>query len=182
MITLGVIADTHIPDRARRLNPQVLDIFHQAGVQAILHAGDVSSPSVLVELAQVAPIHAVRGNRDWVALGKLPLTQTLTFGEVTIGLVHGHGRLRNYLVDKVYHWMQGYHLERYQPRLEAAFPQAQVIVFGHTHIPLSRWCNGRLLFNPGSPHFPGRKGLCPSLGLLHLYDEGKVEGKIIWLA
>jgi putative phosphoesterase len=182
MVNLGVLADTHIPDRARRLNPRVLAVFRQARLQAILHAGDISAPSVLAELEQVAPVYAVRGNRDWVALARLPLTQTLTFGEVSLGMVHGHGRLRNYLVDKVHYWMHGYRLERYQPRLEAGFPQAQVIVFGHTHIPLVQWSNGRLLFNPGSPHFPGRKDLCPSVGLLHLCEGGRVEGEIVWLA
>lgn len=181
MVTLGVLADTHIPDRARRLDPRVLDIFRQAGVQAILHAGDISVPNVIAELEQIAPVYAVRGNRDWVALSHLPLTQILTFGEITLGLVHGHGRLKNYLVDKVYYLMQGYRLERYQPRLEATFPQAQVILFGHTHIPLHLWSHGRLLFNPGSPHFPGRRDLRPSVGLLHLDTGGQVEAEIVWL-
>ena len=64
MIRLGVISDTHIPDRARRLNERVIPVFREAGVSAILHAGDVSTPRVLKQLEEVAPVYATRGNRD----------------------------------------------------------------------------------------------------------------------
>ncbi len=63
---LGVVADTHVPDKAKTLNPQVLAILRQAEVSAILHAGDISSPGVLTALGEIAPVYAVLGNRDWV--------------------------------------------------------------------------------------------------------------------
>ena len=66
MITLGVVADTHVPDRARQINPDLLRVLRQAQVQAILHAGDVCSQVVLDQLGQIAPVYAVRGNRDWI--------------------------------------------------------------------------------------------------------------------
>jgi putative phosphoesterase len=179
MLTLGVIADTHIPDRAPRLQPQIIPIFKQARVKAILHAGDISTPTVLEELRQVAPVYAVRGNRDWFMLRKLPDTLFLEFGSVPIVLTHGHGSLREYLVDKIQFINDGYLLERYQSRLQAAFPKARVIVFGHTHFAVNLWAEGQLLFNPGSAHFPGNDKKAPSLGLLHIEAGGKVSGELV---
>jgi hypothetical protein len=181
MLTLGVIADTHIPDRARSLDPRVLPIFEAAGVAAILHAGDISTPRVLAQLGEVAPVHAVRGNRDWLALPGLPFHQELTVEGVRIGLTHGHGRFVNYIVDRVDYITRGYRLEMFRPRLVAAFPHAQAIVFGHTHRPLNHLSDGVLLFNPGSPHFPDLKSTAPSVGLLHIQAGGGVRGEIIEL-
>ena len=79
MITLGVLADTHVPDRVTQLNRRVLEIFQRAEVNAILHAGDVSIPRVLEELKQVAPVHAVQGNRDIFYLRQLPMRIELNF-------------------------------------------------------------------------------------------------------
>jgi hypothetical protein len=98
-----------------------------------------------------------------------------------VGLTHGHGRVWNYLIDRVKYVLGGYRLEMFQPRLLAAFPQANVIVFGHTHRALNLQVNGILLFNPGSVHFPDEKAASPSVGLLHLHAGGCVEGEIIWL-
>jgi putative phosphoesterase len=178
MLTLGVIADTHIPDRTRHLNPKIIPLFREAGVQAILHAGDVSVRRILEELRQVAPVYAVRGNRDWVALRDLPMSLQITFRGVKIGLVHGHGSWREYLIERVYYILNGYRLERFTPRLLDAFPEAQVIVFGHTHHPVNLWQDGKLLFNPGSPHFPADIDITPSIGFLHIHTGGDVEGEI----
>ena len=178
MITLGVLADTHVPDRARRLEPKVLSIFQDAGVQAILHAGDVSAPLVLKQLAQVAPVYAVRGNRDIFMLRDLPLERVETWHGVVVGLTHGHGRWRHYLVDRFHFALHGYYHERLIPRLVGSFPDADVIVFGHGHLPLNEMRAGRLLFNPGSPHFPGN-GYSPSVGLLHISCTGEVLGELV---
>jgi uncharacterized protein len=178
---LGVISDTHIPDRARRLHPQVLPIFRGAGVSAILHAGDVSSPGVLEQLGEVAPVFAVRGNRDWVLMRHLPFTQQLIFGGVSIALIHGHGRWQEYLVDKADDLLHGYDQERFQNRVLAAFPASRVIVFGHTHRSLNLWVGDQLLFNPGSPHFSNHNSLALSIGLIHIFAEGEVKGEIIRL-
>ena len=179
MVTIGVIADTHIPDRARRLNPLVLEIFQDKQVEVILHAGDVSAPYVLDELEEIAPVHAVRGNRDWLLLRDLPMTLNLEFEGISIGIAHGHGGLRNYLADRFYLLFHDYSHEMLLPRLLDAFPYSRVIVFGHGHMPLNSWMNGKLLFNPGSPHFPHTKRITPSLGILQLSAGGDVKSEII---
>ncbi len=178
LVTLGVIADTHIPDRRRSLDAQVATVFCQAGVAAILHAGDVSTPGVLRQLEQIAPVYGVRGNRDWVALRHLPLARRLEIAGVTIGLTHGHGLAWQYLKDRWEYLRRGYRLEIFQPRLLATFPDVDVIVFGHTHRALNHRVDGNLIFNPGSPYFTDRKGDFPSVGLLHIGEHRVVSGEI----
>lgn len=181
MITVGVISDTHIPDRARSLDALALEVFQQAGVVEILHAGDVSTPRVLDQLAEIAPVYAVRGNRDWVSLSRLPYHRIRSYDGVQVGLTHGHGRWWNYMIDRVDYMLRGYRLEIFQPRLLETFSQARVIVFGHTHRPLVHWSGEILLFNPGSPHFPDIKTSPPSVGLLRIDAGGGVSGEIVYL-
>jgi putative phosphoesterase len=180
-ISIGVIADTHIPDRRTQLDERILPLLRERGVRAILHAGDVTVSWVLEEMAQVAPVYAVRGNRDIWGLKHLPEQLELKFGGVAIGLAHGHGGWMKYLADRPVFMLLGYHHERLLPRLRSLFPLSNVIVFGHGHLALNRWIDGQLFFNPGSPHFPARRGIAPSLGFLHILDEGQVSGEIVKL-
>ena len=181
VMKLGVIADTHVPDKAKALHPRVLPILRQSGVSAILHAGDITSPSVLDALGEIAPVYAVLGNRDWVHLRHLPLHQTLTFDSVTLGLTHGHGGLRSYIIGKFHYIAEGYNLERLKPRLLETFPTASVIVFGHTHRPIIRWLNGKLFFNPGSTCLTDKRDIPPSIGMLYIQPGGLVKGEIVSL-
>lgn len=180
MLTLGVIADTHIPDRSRSLPSEVLSVFSNAHVDHILHAGDISIPRVLAELEKVAPVTAVRGNRDWFGFKDLPLTRILTFAGVTLGLTHGHGGWRSYLVDK-YNYLRGGPMafriikERAVSLLP---PSVDVVVFGHNHSPVNQVEQGVLIFNPGSPCCPVPRNASPSVGLLTI-DADQVSGEIV---
>lgn len=182
MLTLGVIADTHIPDRSRRLPPQVLAVFLQAEVAHILHAGDISLPGVLRELGQVAPVTAVRGNRDWFGFRGLPLSRTLTFEDVSIGLTHGHGGWRSYIVDKFNYLRKGpLAFQDIKERAISLLPsEVNVVVFGHTHSPMNQVEKGQLIFNPGSPCCPVPRHALPSVGLLTI-DGDRVVGNIVSL-
>lgn len=180
-ITLGLIADTHIPDRRSSLHPQILPAFKAAGVAAILHAGDICAPQVLERLETVAPVYAVRGNRDWVLLRHLPAARLLEFGGIRVAMAHGHGRWRNYFLDRVNYIFNGFQLERYTPRLLSAFTDAHVIVFGHTHRRLIQWAGGQLLINPGSPHVSEEVDQQGTLGLLHISDGGELKAEFIFL-
>ncbi len=182
MTVLGVIADTHIPDRRQELHPEILPFFQNSGVDAILHAGDVSVPGVLEALRQVAPVYAVRGNRDWWRLGHLPFFLNLTFEGVSIILTHGHGRWWEYLIGKVYYLLHGVQPERFKRSLVQTYPEARVIIFGHMHIPMNDWTNEQLVFNPGTACCPDIKRLPPSVGLLHIQSGGDVRGEIVYLS
>jgi len=181
MTTLGVIADTHIPDRVTQLNPCVLKIFQQARVKAILHAGDVSVPKVLEELRQLAPVYAVQGNRDIFNLRQLPMRIELDMDGVSIGMAHGHGTFSRYMIDKIHRAMRGRLVERYLTRMLQTFPDVDVIVFGHLHVPCNFHMQGKLLFNPGSTSYPWPRGDPATVGLLHLGEAKEPQGEIIVL-
>jgi putative phosphoesterase len=181
MTTLGVLADTHIPDRVPHLNPSVLEIFQQAKVKAILHAGDVSIPQVLEELKQVAPVYAVRGNRDIFYLRNLPMRIELNMDGVSIGMAHGHGTFSRYMIDKLHRALRGRLVERYLTRMLYTFPDADVIVFGHLHVPCILHLEGKLLFNPGSTSYPWPRGDPATVGLLQIGKAKALQGEIITL-
>jgi putative phosphoesterase len=178
MVTLGIISDTHIPDRSKGLHPKVLDVFRSARVEAILHAGDISTPAVLQELGEVAPVYAVRGNRDIYALPHLPVHITLPFAGFQVGLIHGHGRLPDYLSDKAHILFFGVQVQRYRNRVVQALSAVDVLVFGHLHLRVYERIGGKLLLNPGSACCPDWKhGFSPGIALLHLQAGGGIEAE-----
>jgi putative phosphoesterase len=180
MAVLGVISDTHIPDRVPQLNPRVLEIFRRAGVQQILHAGDISIQDVLDELAQVAPVLAVCGNRDVWNLKHLPPKLELEVEGVRIGLTHGHGTLFDYIFEKFDIAVKGRRVGRYLQRVVSAFPTADVIVFGHLHVAGIMNLEGKLVLNPGSACCPFPRSLKSSVGLLHVH-AGQARADILEL-
>lgn len=129
-----VIADTHMRrDWRRALPPRAVDWLATADV--ILHAGDIVHGEVLDELARHAPVHAVAGNNDDELVDVLPETLELELEGVAIGMIHDSGSKRGRA-----------------RRLRERFPAADVVVFGHSHIPWDEVGeDGQLLFNPGSP-------------------------------
>ncbi len=181
MTTLGVLADTHIPDRAAELDPRVLTCFRDAGVAAILHAGDVSVPGVLRQLEEIAPVYAVKGNRDIFALRRLPMQVRLNIEGTSIGLAHGHGSFSQYTLDHIHRTIYGRLVERFVRRMLLAFPDVDVIVFGHLHVPCNFHIDGKLLFNPGSATYPWPRNDPATIGLLHLEQGQSPGGEIIEL-
>ncbi len=181
MTSLGVLSDTHIPDRVALLNPKIIQVFRQAGVAAILHAGDVTVPRVLTELEQLAPVYAVRGNRDIYYLRNLPLQVKVNIEGLSIGMAHGHGTFSRYMIDTIHHSIRGVLYEKYLRRMLQTFPEMDVIVFGHVHVAYNLHLDGKLLFNPGSTSSPALHGSPATFGLLHLEQGKEPQGEIIEL-
>jgi putative phosphoesterase len=177
MVRLGVVTDSHVPDRMRALPPEALEAL--AGVDTILHAGDICVPRVLRSLARVAPVIAVRGNRD-LALPGLPLDRELVFEGVRLGLTHGHLGLGHYAREKLIGVFQGYNHTRFLRQVRARFSDVQVVVFGHSHRPVNFHMSGVLMFNPGSLGPDYRLPNGPAVGLLTI-ENGAVRGQIIRL-
>lgn len=153
MTTLvGVVADTHCPEFLDRLPDRLFEVLN--GVQLILHAGDINEASTLDALAHIAPVHAVRGDHDH-KLDSLPLTREITVEGQRIVLVHGH---RSRWIEEPQTFLWTLTLGFFRPHgglarsLRRRFPDADVIVFGHTHRPHTRRIDGALLFNPGGVH------------------------------
>jgi putative phosphoesterase len=126
-----VIADTHIPRRAKAL-PEALTP-HLERADLILHAGDLMAPALLDELTTHAPVRAVRGNLDPQEAG-LRETLEFEFGGARIAMIHDSGPRKGR-----------------RNRMRRRFPEARVVVFGHSHIPWLEDEDGLLLLNPGSP-------------------------------
>ena len=133
-VRVAVLADTHAPRRWKSCPPQVA--AHLRGADLILHAGDVCTAAVLDELAAYAPVRAVRGNNDGpdVAAWGAPGTLDLDLGGLAVAMIHDSGPAAG------------------RPtRLRRRFPAADLVIFGHSHIPLDHTEHGQRIFNPGSP-------------------------------
>lgn len=139
-IVVGLIADTH-----GLLRPEVAAAF--AGVDLIVHAGDVGTPEVLSRLTAIAPVEAVSGNVDDRHDPMLPRHRTIPLGAIVLHVSHGD------------------EMGSPTPELLLARYDADVIVFGHTHHALVRRAGGRLVVNPG-PAGPRRFKLQPSVARL----------------
>jgi uncharacterized protein len=132
---IAVLADTHAPRRWKSCPPAVARNLE--GADLILHAGDVCRAFVLEELAGFAPVRAVLGNNDAadVAEWGAPETLTLDLDGLQVGMVHDAGPARGRAA-----------------RMRRRFPGADLVVFGHSHIPLDlAEGEGPRLLNPGSP-------------------------------
>ena len=140
---LGVVSDTH-----GLLRPEVIPAL--AGVDQILHLGDVGKHSILESLAKVAPVHAIRGNIDRTGpCSRLPETDVLFFEEHYLYLLHDLGTLR----------------------LDPAAARFSAVLYGHSHQPHIEKRKGVLYFNPGSCG-PRRFELPVTLGILEISNGG----------
>ncbi|HWM54848.1 MAG TPA: metallophosphoesterase family protein [Solirubrobacterales bacterium] len=159
---IAVLADTHMPKGARRLPDRCVELIGEA--EAVIHAGDFSGVSVLAELESLClTVHAVHGNVDDPALRRaLPPTLELQLGGRVVVVIHDAGPAGGRLA-----------------RLRRRFPQADAVVFGHSHLPLREEQSGFQIFNPGSPT-ERRRAPRPSMGLLAC-DEGELAFEHVWL-
>ncbi|MCW2788924.1 MAG: metallophosphoesterase [Aeromicrobium sp.] len=134
MLRVAVVSDTHAPRFWKAVPPAVAEQL--AGVDVILHAGDVCTPSVLDELAAFAPVHVVAGNNDGpdVAAWGAPETLEIELDGVRVAMIHDSGSKQGRAA-----------------RMRRMFPDADLVVFGHSHIPWDTEQDGQRLFNPGSP-------------------------------
>ena len=153
---LGVISDTH-----GLLRPQVFDAF--AEVDHILHAGDIGPATILTELEALAPVTAVYGNTDRDELReRLPQVASLELDGFDIVVTHGD-QLGTPTPEK----------------LNAAFPEAQIIIYGHTHRPLLTIVDVVVtVMNPGGAGHR-RFGLPPSVGILELEPGIPPRGRLL---
>ena len=143
---IGLISDTH-----GQVRPQVHDAL--AGVELILHAGDVGGDEILDELALIAPVHAVFGNTDAPGRPRLRDSIEMELGGAHIHVSHGH------------------ELGSPTPERLAARYDADVIVYGHTHQQLVTRLGDQLIVNPGAAG-PRRFRLEPSVAVLTIDASG----------
>ena len=147
MARIGVISDTH-----NYLDPRIPGLF--AGVDHIIHAGDIGLPAILLQLEQIAPVTAVLGNTD---------DPGFQYRQVEAVEVAGRRFLVQHIVtpqalaDPV--------------RARIAREHLNAVVFGHTHKPFCQTIGGALFFNPGYAG-KSRFGLARSVAILHCGEKG----------
>ncbi len=151
---VGLISDTH-----GLMRPEVARVF--AGVDLIVHAGDVGGSAVLAALEIIAPVEAVYGNVDDAHDPALSRERVLPIGGLTLHVSHGH------------------ELGSPTPELLFARYRGDVLAFGHTHRALAVWQGDRVAVNPGAAG-PRRFDLRPSVARLTI-GGGRVEVDIISL-
>lgn len=176
---VAVISDTHIPDRVDSLHPALVEQLQSLNVNMIFHCGDISISPVLRELEKIAPVRAVTGNRDILLTNELPVSHEMEIYGSKIVITHGHLNPGVYWKDKFAFLTQGYNFERYKSRLRAAFPEARVIIFGHTHHPENEWNGDKLTFNPGSVSHGDPWMKEPFFGLLIFHTDGRIDSSLI---
>ena len=156
-----VLSDTHAPRRWKACPAPVA--AHLRGADLILHAGDICTVEVLQELAQYAPVRAVLGNNDGpdVAAWGAQQTLQLDLGGLAVAMIHDSGQASGRLA-----------------RMRRVFPAADLVVFGHSHIPLDQSDAGLRIFNPGSPT-DRRRQPHGTLGALAIENARLIEARII---
>ena len=161
MMRIVVLSDTHAPRRWKSCPPAVASQLR--GADLILHAGDVCTAAVLDELAQYAPVTAVVGNNDGpdVAAWGAAETAVLKPEGLPVAMIHDSGPAAGRL-----------------PRMRARFPAAELVVFGHSHIPLDSSDGTLRIFNPGSPT-DRRRQPHGTLGVLYIADGALIEARLV---
>ncbi|WP_186579268.1 metallophosphoesterase family protein [Aquibacillus kalidii] len=135
MFKIVVIADTHMPRMAKTIPKKLLSDLEAANL--VIHVGDVQTVEVLKAFEKFAPLVGVYGNVDDSDIqSRFPNSLLLELDNLTIGITHGHGKSRT---------TEKRAIEKFQ------FEDVDIIIFGHSHIPILKQYEDILLFNPGSP-------------------------------
>ncbi|MEO8744574.1 MAG: metallophosphoesterase family protein [Candidatus Dormiibacterota bacterium] len=149
---VGVVADTHCPEFIERLPDRVFEVLD--GVALVLHAGDVNGEETLAALGRLAPVEAVRGDHDR-SLTRLPASRDVIVDGKRVVVVHGN---RSRWIEEPQTLLWTLSLGYFRPHgglprtLRRRFPDADVIVYGHTHRARIETIDGTVLFNPGGVH------------------------------
>lgn len=157
---VAVLGDTHVPTKAKGLP---VDGWRKLGSpDRILHTGDVCEPGLLDELAELAPVDVAMGNCDppevraWGARDAVELE----LDGVRVAMLHDSGPSRGR-----------------EGRLRRRFPEADVVVFGHSHLPVCERAEGVLLLNPGSPT-DRRRAPHHTIARLHV-SGGRADAELV---
>ena len=163
---VAVLSDTHAPRRWKQCPPAVAAELRN--VEMILHAGDVCTAHVLTELSAYAPVRAVQGNNDGADVLAWGARETLELDVAgfAVAMIHDSGQAAGRL-----------------ERMRRRFPAADLVVFGHSHIPMDVTGSvgsgaGLQIFNPGSPT-DRRRQPHGTMGLLEITDGRLVDARIV---
>ena len=178
-LRFAIIADTHVPDRANELHPNLLPLIQQQQVDVVLHCGDVIDPTILDQFSDITPVFTVLGNRDaFFSKAAYPFKLEIQAFTRKIGLYHGFLSIRHYFPDKLQYIIKGYHFEKYYHIGQQLFPNADIFCYGHTHTAEIRRYDKQLVINPGTAGPCSMNG-GSSFAILKINQSGKMKAKFI---
>lgn len=158
MITAGILSDTHLTYISKSFKYLVDKAFRDCDI--IFHAGDITAPTILDSFSTQL-VHAVHGNMcDYVTSQHYPFRKTVMLEGYTIGICHGAGPMHNI-----------------EDRMWSLFPEADCIIYGHTHRPVCHRKGGVLFINPGSFQCTSPHGAPASYAILQV-TESELHAKL----
>jgi len=159
---VGVVSDTHMAGGRRRLPEKCVEVLR--GCDLIVHAGDIMSIDALLEIEVIGPpVRAITGNMDgWELRARLPDEELLELDGARLAMIHDAGPSAGRLA-----------------RMRRRFPEADAVVFGHSHLPLHERDGDFQIFNPGSPT-ERRRAPHHSMGVA-LAADGAIDFELIAL-
>ena len=179
----AVLADTHVSDRVPALTPQLIDAIGGAAPEAIFLAGDLSKPEVMTTLAQVAPVYAVQGNQDWLRGFRLPKELWFEVNNVHVLLTHGHVNMALYMLNYLRLLLTGQKmsLRSIEQRLAKRYPQANLVIYGHTHFQVYHQLGQQWFLNPGAAYPHKLNGHHIEYALLKISAQGEIHVELRYL-
>ncbi len=172
-ILIGLLSDTHVPQRTDNLPEVVLDDFKKRNVDYVFHMGDFTSFKVyekLIDTFGKEKVIAVRGNMDFDSNLKQILPEKLEFNIYNFKVLMLHGMGGPNIIIK-----------RLIKKLDLLNSDYDIVIFGHTHRPVNEKQDGILFFNPGTTTpIDNRLTTISSYGYLRISNE-KIEPEIIYL-
>jgi len=180
----AVLADTHVGDRVSKLSPQLVEAIQALNPEMILLAGDLSRPAVVTELEQIAPVYAVQGNQDWLRGNHLPKEIWFEVNNVHILLTHGHVSMALYTLNYLRLLLTGQKmsLRSIEQRLAKRYPQANLVIFGHTHFQVYHQLGQQWFLNPGAAYPHKLNGHFIEYALLEVNAQGEIQVELLHLA
>jgi len=180
----AVLADTHVDDRVPELAPQLREVLQALQPEAIFLAGDLSKPIVVNELEQIARVYVVQGNQDWLRGYSLPKQLWFEVNGLYIVLTHGHVNMFLYTLNylRLLFFGQKISYRKLEERLARRFPQANLIIYGHTHFQIFNQIGDQQFLNPGAAYPHNINGHRIDYALLEVSAEGRIQVELLHLA
>ena len=168
-----ILADTHVGDRTKVLEPALFSAIQKEQPDQIFHAGDVCIPEVIEQLETIAPTLAVQGNRDWFLGYKLPKDFQIEVNGLKITLAHGHFSIWHWFWNYVRLFLTNKALSNryFQQELAKKYPEADIIVYGHLHHSSNEIMDGKRFLNPGVGYPEWRNNFRPGYIVLTINSD-----------
>ncbi len=172
-----VLSDTHVGDRARRLDPGLIKAITELQPETILHCGDACRRSTITELEMIAPVRNVQGNRDWFQAHKAPMELQFEINGVNIVIAHGHLSMWQYILDhiKVILTLRTPFYPFFRDRLAKRFPRADLVLYGHTHTAADDLLGTQRFINVGAGYPNRLNKYMVEFGLLTVGAGGTID-------